>query len=59
MNTLVITMGTTDYEFYNVSDELAKAILLILHECENDECDIVSAESERFMKNDSNRCGNA
>ena len=47
MNTLVITMGTTDYEFYNVSDELAKAILLILHECENDECNIVSAESER------------
>lgn len=47
MNTIVVTMGTTDYEFYKVSDELAKAILLILHECENDESEIVSAESER------------
>ena len=47
MNTIVITMGTTDYEFYGVSDELAKAVSLILHECENDECGIVSAESER------------
>ena len=47
MNTLVITMGNIDYEFYNVSDELSKAILLILHECENDECGIISAESER------------
>ena len=47
MNTIVITIGYTDYEFCRVSDELAKAILLILHECENDECDIVSAESER------------
>ena len=47
MNTIVITMGTTNYEFYCVSDELAKAISLILHECENDECAIVSAESER------------
>jgi len=47
MNTLVITMGNIDYEFYNVSDELAKAILLILHECESDESNIVSAESER------------
>ena len=47
MNTIVITMGTTDYEFYGVSDELAKAIILTLHECENDESDIVSAESER------------
>lgn len=47
MNTIVITMGTTDYEFYGVSDELAKAIILILHECENDESNIVSAESER------------
>ena len=47
MNTIVITMGTTDYEFYNVSDELAKAVSLNLHECENDECGIVSAESER------------
>lgn len=26
--------GTTDYEFYNISDELAKAIILILCECE-------------------------
>lgn len=47
MNTIVITMGTTDYEFYCVPDKLAKAITLILHECENDECGIVSAESER------------
>ncbi len=46
MNIIVITMGTTDYEFYNLSDELAKAIILILHECENDECSIVSVESE-------------
>ncbi len=47
MNTIVITMGTEDHEFYNVSDELAKALILILHECENDDCDIVSAVSER------------
>lgn len=47
MNTLVITMGNMDYEFYGVSDELAKAIMLILHECENDESNIVSAEIER------------
>ena len=46
MNTIVITKGTTDYEFYNISDELAKAIILILCVCENDESGIISLESE-------------
>lgn len=47
MNTITITKGNTDYEFYGISDELAKAMILILHECEDDESNIVSAESER------------
>lgn len=36
----------TDYEFYNVPVKVAKAIITLLHECENDDSDIVSAESE-------------
>lgn len=45
--TINISMGTKDYEFYNVSEKVAKAIITLLYECENDDSEICSAESER------------
>jgi hypothetical protein len=33
-------------EFYNVPRNVGKAIITILYECENDNNDIISAESE-------------
>ena len=41
-----ITRGTTNYEFYGVPDKIGKAIITLLHECENDNSSIVSAQSE-------------
>lgn len=35
------------YEFYNVPEKVAKAIITLLHECEKDDSTIVSAISER------------
>lgn len=46
MATINITISDADYEFYNVPIKVAKAVITLLHECENDESDIVSAESE-------------
>lgn len=45
--TINITKGNKDYEFYNVPEKVAKAIITLLHECEKDDSTIVSAESER------------
>ena len=45
--TINISMGTKDYEFYNVPEKVAKAIITLLHECEKDDSTIVSAISER------------
>ena len=45
--TINISMGTKDYEFYNVPENVGKAIITLLHECENDDSKICSAESER------------
>lgn len=45
--TINITKGSKDYEFYNVPEKVAKAIITLLHECEKDDSNIVSAESER------------
>jgi hypothetical protein len=42
-----ISIGTNDYEFYNVPEKVAKAIITLLHECEKDDSTIVSAISER------------
>ena len=42
-----ISINNTDYEFYNVPYKVAKAVITILKECENDDSDICSAESER------------
>ena len=42
-----ISMGTKDYEFYDVSEKVGKAIITLLYECENDDSKICSAESER------------
>lgn len=45
--TIDITYGIKDYEFYNVPEKVAKAIITLLQECEKDDSTIVSAESER------------
>lgn len=45
--TINITKGNKDYEFYNVPEKVAKAIIALLHECERDDSTIVSAISER------------
>lgn len=52
MNTIVVTIGDIDYKFYGVSSKLAKAITLILHECEN-ESNIVSAVFQKMEKMES------
>lgn len=49
--TIVISAGTTDYEFYNVPDKVGKAIITLLQECEKDDSKIVSAERERWKMN--------
>ena len=46
MATINISISDTDYEFYNVPLKVAKAVITILQECENDDSDICSAESE-------------
>ena len=45
--TINISIDTKDYEFYNVPEKVAKAIITLLHECEKDDSTIVSAISER------------
>ena len=45
--TINITKGVNDYEFYNVPEKVAKAIITLLQECEKDDSTIVSAISER------------
>ena len=45
--TINITEGIKDYEFYNVLEKVAKAIITLLHECEKDDSTIVSSISER------------
>lgn len=45
--TINISIGTKDYEFYNVPEKVAKAVITLLYECENDDSKICSAESER------------
>jgi hypothetical protein len=47
MNNIVIPFKNTDYEYYDVPDEVVKAIVIILNECANIETKIMSAESER------------
>lgn len=47
MANINITISDTDYEFYDVPYKVAKAIITLLHECENDDSDITSAEFER------------
>lgn len=48
--TINITEGIRDYEFYNVPEKVAKAIITLLHECEKDDSTIVSAISEMNSK---------
>ena len=45
--TINISIGTKDYEFYNVPEKVAKSVITLLYECENDDSKICSAESER------------
>ena len=45
--TINITEGINNYEFSNVPEKVAKAIITLLHECENDDSKICSAVSER------------
>lgn len=42
-----ITEGINDYEFYNVPEKVAKAIITLLQECEKNNSPIISAISER------------
>ena len=44
--TITISNGSTADVFYNVPKSVAKAIITILKECENDASDIVSAVEE-------------
>lgn len=45
--TINITKGSKDYEFYNVPEKVAKAIIALLQECGRDDSTMVSAISER------------
>jgi hypothetical protein len=47
MNNICIPYGTTNYEYYNVPDEVIEALITILSECSNIKTKIVAAESER------------
>lgn len=47
MCNIVIPIGNTNYEFYDVPDKVAKAVVILLQECENCESKIISAESEK------------
>ena len=45
MQRVTITIADADgnvTEFYNVPNKVGKAIIALLHECENDDSDIVS-----------------
>lgn len=44
--TIKITEGINDYEFYNVPEKVARAIITLLHECEKDDSTIVSATTD-------------
>ena len=47
MCNITIPIENTNYEFYNVPNDVAKAIVTLLKECEDITSTIVSAESER------------
>lgn len=42
----ITTIDTVRYEYINIPISLARAIITMLNECENDESDIVSTVSE-------------
>ncbi len=44
--TINISIGTKDYEFYNVPEKVGRAVITLLYECESDDSKICSAESE-------------
>ncbi len=46
MCNIVIPIGNTNYEFYDVPDKVAKAVVILLQECANDDSKVMSAESE-------------
>jgi len=45
--TINVTDGVKDFEFYDVPERVAYAIITLLHECENNDSPIISAISER------------
>ena len=47
MCNIIIPIENTNYEFYNVPNDVAKAIVALLKECEDCGSMIVSAEKER------------
>ena len=47
MSTINVSIGNKDYEFYSVPEKVAKAVITLLRECENDSSEMCSAESER------------
>ena len=44
--TITISLKCKSYEFYNVPEKIAKAVIAILDECCNPETEMISAESE-------------
>lgn len=45
-----ISNGKTSHDFYNVPTKVAKAIIVLLEECGNEETEIITAESEVVEK---------
>lgn len=41
-----ISDGKTSHDFYHVPPKIAKAIIVLLEECGNEETEIITAESE-------------
>ena len=47
MCNIVIPIGNTNYEFYDVPNKIAISIVALLQEYTNEDTNIMSAESER------------
>lgn len=48
--TIAVAINNKTYEFYNVPIAVAKAVVTLLRECENDEVTMVSAESTNRLE---------
>ena len=48
--TIVVAINNKTYEFYNVPIAVAKAVVTLLQECENQDVTMVSAESTNRLE---------